>query len=168
MTLNSPKRMNVLAAKTNFLLLYSKYCIINATEPIEIPIYCADTIAINDLSMQFEETNSYDSVPRIKYDYIVGNPPWVNWEYMPDNYRMQHAQLWQYYGLFSQKGLNSNFIKEDISVLLTYVVIDNYLSIGGKIGFVIKETLFKSIKQGEGFRKFRIIPKQIDLTASFW
>lgn len=155
--------LSVLAAKTNFLLLYSKYCIINATEPIEIPIYCADTIAINDLSMQFDETNIYDSVPRIKYDYIVGNPPWVNWEYMPDNYRMQHAQLWQYYGLFSQKGLNSNFIKEDISVLLTYVVIDNYLSIGGKIGFVIKETLFKSIKQGEGFRKFRIIPKQTDL-----
>ena len=155
--------LSVLAAKTNFLLLYSKYCIINATEPIEIPIYCADTIAINDLSMQFDETNSYDSVPRIKYDYIVGNPPWVNWEYMPDNYRMQHAQLWQYYSLFSQKGLNSNFIKEDISVLLTYVVIDNYLSIGGKIGFVIKETLFKSIKQGEGFRKFRIIPKQTDL-----
>lgn len=155
--------LSVLAAKTNFLLLYRRYCIVNAKEPVEIPIYCADTIATNDLSIQFDRTSIYDSVPRTKYDYIVGNPPWINWEYMPDNYRMQHAQLWQYYGLFSQKGLNSNFIKEDISVLFTYVVIDNYLNIGGKIGFVIKETLFKSIKQGEGFRNFRIIPKQTDL-----
>lgn len=155
--------LTVLAAKTNYLLLFSKYCGLKKTSPLEIPIYCADTIAINDMACLYGEDNNYDSVPKIKYDYIVGNPPWVNWEYMPDNYRMQHAQLWQYYGLFSQKGLNTNFIKEDISVLLTYVVIDNYLAIGGKIGFVVKETLFKSIKQGEGFRRFRIIPKNVDL-----
>lgn len=155
--------LTVLAAKTNFLLLYSKSCAFSTSDPLEIPIYHADTIAINDIATLFADTNQYESVPKQKYDYIVGNPPWVNWEYMPDNYRMQHAQLWQYYGLFSQKGLNSNFIKEDISVLLTYVVIDNYLATGGKIGFVVKETLFKSIKQGEGFRKFRITPKKIDL-----
>ena len=155
----------VLAAKTNFLLLYSRSCVFSTSKPIEIPIYHADTIAINDNSTLFPTTEQYDSVPKRKYDYIVGNPPWVNWEYMPDNYRMQHAQLWQYYGLFSQKGLNSNFIKEDISVLLTYVVIDNYLVNNGKIGFIVKETLFKSIKQGEGFRKFRIVPKGIDLNV---
>lgn len=155
--------LTVLAAKTNYLLLYSKNCTFSTSDPLEIPIYYADTIAINDISTRFAETDQYDFVPKQKYDYIIGNPPWVNWEYMPDNYRMQHAQLWQYYGLFSPKGLNSNFIKEDISVLLTYVVIDNYLATGGKIGFVVKETLFKSIKQGEGFRKFRITPKEIDL-----
>ncbi|MCC8119953.1 MAG: SAM-dependent methyltransferase [Bacteroidales bacterium] len=155
--------LTVLAAKTNYLLLYSKYCGINVSTPLEIPIYNADTLAINNCLTLFPEEHDYDPVPRIKYDYIVGNPPWVNWEYMPDNYRMQHAKLWQHYGLFSQKGLNSNFIKEDISVLMTYVVIDNYLANGGKIGFVVKETLFKSIKQGEGFRKFRIIPQNIDL-----
>lgn len=155
--------LTVLAAKTNYLLLFSKECSFCTREPLEIPIYYADTIAINDISHLFADDNDYDSVPKLKYDYIVGNPPWVNWEYMPNNYRMQHAQLWQYYDLFSQKGLSSNFIKEDISVLLTYVVIDNYLTIGGKLGFVVKETLFKSIKQGEGFRKFRITPKEIDL-----
>ena len=155
--------LTVLAAKTNYLLLYSKYCGFEHSYPLDIPFYCADTIAINDGTSLFGKDNNYDTVPKFQYDYIVGNPPWVNWEYMPDNYRMQHAQLWQYYGLFSKKGLNTNFIKEDISVLLTYIVTDNYLTIGGKIGFVVKETLFKSIKQGEGFRKFRIMPKNVDL-----
>lgn len=155
--------LTVLAAKTNYLLLYSMECTFDTSNPLEIPIYHADTIAINDSSALLSEEAKYDSVPKLEYDYIVGNPPWVNWEYMPDNYRMQHSRLWQYYGLFSHKGLNSNFIKEDISVLLTYVAIDNYLKIGGKIGFVVKETLFKSIKQGEGFRKFRIMPKETDL-----
>ncbi|MCR4558857.1 MAG: N-6 DNA methylase [Bacteroidales bacterium] len=157
--------LTVLAAKTNYLLLYcAEFELLNNNINLEIPIYCADTIAINDVStLMFDETNNYDAVPKIKYDYIVGNPPWVNWEYLPDSYRINHAQLWQYYGLFTQKGLNANFIKEDISVLLTYVSIDNYLMLGGKIGFIVKETLFKSIKQGEGFRKFVIAPKNIKL-----
>ncbi len=156
--------LTVLAAKTNYILQYSKVFALNNNLQIEIPIYCADTIAINDIStLMFNETRHNDSVPKIKYDYIVGNPPWVNWEYLPDSYRINHAQLWQYYGLFTQKGLNANFIKEDISVLFTYVAIDNYLAMGGKIGFVVKETLFKSIKQGEGFRKFMIAPKNIKL-----
>lgn len=156
--------LTVLAAKTNFLLLFYEESHNNADNKLVIPIYCADTIAINDQNLSlFNEPNDYDSVPNIKYDYIVGNPPWVNWEYLPTSYRVKHAWLWRYYGLFTQKGLNASFIKEDISVLFTYVVIDNYLEKGGKIGFVVKETLFKSIKQGEGFRKFKIIPKNIEL-----
>ena len=156
--------LTVLAAKTNYLLLYCKEFELTENKLLNIPVYCADTIAINDVSTSlFNEGIEYDNVPKVKYDYIVGNPPWVNWEYLPDTYRINHVQLWQYYGLFSRKGLNTNFIKEDISVLLTYVVIDNYLNIGGKIGFVVKETLFKSIKQGEGFRKFKLVPKNINL-----
>lgn len=159
--------LTVLAAKTNYLILYSKEFVIDSNHPFEIPIYCADTIAINDVSDSlFEDSKDYDDVPKLKYDYIVGNPPWVNWEYLPDEYRMKHAQLWQYYGLFSRKGLNSNFIKEDISVLVTYVVIDKYLNTKGKIGFIVKETLFKSIKQGEGFRKFRISPSNTNLCVT--
>lgn len=156
--------LTVLAAKTNYLLLYSKEFSFSDNSSLEIPIYCADTIAINNIStVLFEKDYEYDNVPKIKYDYIVGNPPWVNWEYLPNTYRMKHAQMWQYYGLFSRKGLNTNFIKEDISVLLTYVVVDKYLKMGGKIEFIIKETLFKSIKQGEGFRKFKIAPSNTDL-----
>jgi len=89
-----------------------------------------------------------------KVDYIIGNPPWVNWEYLPKDYRSRNAQVWQDYGLFELKGMDSTFIKEDISTLITYVVVDRYLKNGGKLGFVLKETLFKSSKHGNGFRKF--------------
>ena len=156
--------LTVLAAKTNYLLLYSDFCRFEGD--LEIPIYCADTIAINDkYHTLFCAEDNYDNVPKLKYDYVVGNPPWVNWEYLPKSYRINHGGLWQYYSLFTQKGLNANFIKEDVSVLMTYVVIDNYLKEGGKLGFVIKETLFKSIKQGEGFRNFRIHPNKTDLNV---
>lgn len=151
--------LTVLAAKTNYLLLYSKEFEFEKNIKLNIPIYYADTISANsNNTMLFQEQNDYEMLNLIKHDYIVGNPPWVNWEYLPKTYRMKNAHLWQHYNLFSQKGMDASFIKEDISVLLTYVALDKYLKPNGKLGFVIKETLLKSVKQGEGFRKFKIQP----------
>lgn len=151
--------LTVLAAKTNYLLLYSREFVFDNNIKVNIPIYYADTIAANShQTMLFQEANEYETIPINEQDYVVGNPPWVNWEYLPKTYRLKNAHLWQYYNLFSQKGMDASFIKEDISVLLTYVALDKYLKKGGKLAFVIKETLFKSVKQGEGFRKFKIQP----------
>lgn len=86
----------------------------------------------------------------------IGNPPWVNWEYLPFEYREEYKDMWQDYGLFDYKGINSIFIKEDISSLITYVTISHYLKENGSISFIVKESLFKSIKQAAGFRKFYI------------
>lgn len=158
--------LTVFAAKTNFLLHYTSDFHIDKSSPLRIPIYHADTISINDpCGSIFGESVSYDKVPLMEYDYIVGNPPWINWEYMPDSYKAAHANLWRYYNLFSRKGLNANFIKEDISVLFVYVVVDKFLKNGGRLGFVVKETLFKSIRQGEGFRNFKIFPSNVDLSV---
>lgn len=108
-----------------------------------------------------------------KANIAIGNPPWVNWEYLPTDYREKHKNVWQEYGLFDYKGINSIFIKEDISSLITYATINHYLKENGHISFVVKESLFKSIKQAAGFRKFYIkstgtpfrIQKLEDLTA---
>jgi methylase of polypeptide subunit release factors len=152
--------LSVLACKTNYLVLYSLDHKFELENKLEIPIYYADAISANSCNTElFNETvDEYEKIKIEKVDYIVGNPPWVNWEYLPKSYRMKNAHLWQHYNLFSQKGMDASFIKEDISVLLTYVVLDKYLKLNGKLGFVIKETLFKSVKQGEGFRKFKIQP----------
>jgi len=96
-------------------------------------------------------------------DYLLGNPPWVNWEYLPRDYRRETEQTWQYYELFDYKGLSSVFIKEDISSLITYVAVDNHLRLGGRLGFILKESLFKSSKQGAGFRKFYLPKTKISL-----
>lgn len=152
--------LSVLACKTNYILLYSCDHNFKECEELEIPIYYADAIAANKCNNELfdDPFDKYENINIEKVDYIVGNPPWVNWEYLPKSYRMKNAHLWQYYNLFNQKGMDASFIKEDISVLLTYVVLDKYLKLNGKLGFVLKETLFKSVKQGEGFRKFRIHP----------
>ncbi len=154
--------VSVLAGKTNYLILYAKYFEFSESTPLQIPIFYADAIQAKfETSNMFSELNlqSFENLEDLKrVDYLVGNPPWVNWEYLPTDYKLRTAHLWQYYNLFAVKGLEASFIKEDISVLLTYIALDKYLKGDGKLGFVVKETLFKSIKQGEGFRKFKIFP----------
>ncbi|MFH1538874.1 MAG: N-6 DNA methylase, partial [bacterium] len=92
-----------------------------------------------------------------KVDYVAGNPPWVNWENLPPDYRQSTAHLWQKYDLFRHKGYKAKLGggKDDISILMTYVAHDCYLSFGGRLGFVITQTVFKTKGGGEGFRTFK-------------
>ena len=89
-------------------------------------------------------------------DIVVGNPPWVNWEYLPLKYRSKSQHLWPEYGLFRAKGRELSFSKEDISVLITYVVIDRFLKENGHLSFVLRQAMFKSAQNGAGFRHFKL------------
>lgn len=95
--------------------------------------------------------------------YIVGNPPWVNWEHLPDEYRRSTMPLWEHYGLFPkrEKGMETilGAAKYDISMLMTYVSVDKYLKPKGKLGFVLSQSLFKTSGAGQGFRRFALPDK---------
>jgi SAM-dependent methyltransferase len=94
------------------------------------------------------------------FDYIVGNPPWVNWEHLPDEYRRETAYLWERYGLTAHKGADREQFelgkkKGDLSALMTLSVADSLLKPNGRLGFVITQSLLKT-KAAAGFRKFCI------------
>jgi hypothetical protein len=93
-----------------------------------------------------------------QFDYVAGNPPWVNWESLADEYRDATRELWQNYGLFSLKGHAARLGggKKDVAMLMLYAAMDSYLREGGKLGFVITETVFKTKGAGDGFRRFRL------------
>jgi SAM-dependent methyltransferase len=93
-----------------------------------------------------------------QFDYIVGNPPWINWEHLPDSYRNATKDLWTRYQLAgTYKGGRPRLgaVKVDISTLMTYVVADALLKDGGKLGFVITQSVFKTAA-GAGFRRFEL------------
>ena len=95
-----------------------------------------------------------------KVDYIIGNPPWINWENLPEGYRESIKKYWSEYAynLFRHKGLAARLgsAHDDLCVLLTYIVADMFLKNDGKIGFLLPQTLFKSKGGGDGFRSFKI------------
>lgn len=84
------------------------------------------------------------------FDIIIGNPPWVRWSRLPETYRNRVKEFCNYYGLVSGRGYSGG-IESDISTVITYSAVDNWLKTGGKIGFLITWTVFKS-DSARGFR----------------
>jgi methylase of polypeptide subunit release factors len=102
--------------------------------------------------------NSFAPLFAGKFDYVVGNPPWVNWENLPEDYRKASNELWEKYGL-KAKATAEQFelgkMKRDISMLFLYVCVDRYLINHGMLGFLITQMVFKT-KGAEVFRKFKL------------
>jgi SAM-dependent methyltransferase len=93
-----------------------------------------------------------------KFDFVIGNPPWIRWGYLSSEYRKATLQMWQNYGLFSLKGHAARLGggEKDFSMLFTYAAADYYLAANGTLGFLITQEVFKAKGAGEGFRKFRL------------
>ncbi|WP_138206406.1 Eco57I restriction-modification methylase domain-containing protein [Haloimpatiens lingqiaonensis] len=116
--------------------------------------------------------NAFAPIFHEKVDYIIGNPPWVNWQTLPEDYRESIHAHWHNYKIFDFIGLQARLgsAHDDISVLLTYVVMDNFLKDNGHLGFIINQNLLQAHGGGEGFRKFMIreeIPVKVEKVEDF-
>ena len=99
-----------------------------------------------------------------RFDLVVGNPPWVNWESLAPEYRKVSAEAWEYYRLIGplpgKRRQQSAAAKTDVCILMTYVAADKYLVEGGRIGFVLPRTVFQSETGGWHFRQFELPSKR--------
>lgn len=161
----------VLTAKTNYLL--SVLDLLDSGRETVIPVYTADVLSLSaageasgprdfctaghpaDAVRDLLSRDGAAAGALEKADIIVGNPPWVNWEYLPAHCRGRSGDAWAGYGLLSAKGLDLSFSKEDVSVLITCAAVDRLLKEGGILGFILRQGLFKSAQNGAGFRRFR-------------
>lgn len=91
-------------------------------------------------------------------DRIVGNPPWLLWDRMEEEYRRATEPSWRHYGLFIEKGMNTILGggKKDLAMLMTYAAADRYLARGGFLAFVITQSVFKGAGSARGFRRFEL------------
>ena len=80
-----------------------------------------------------------------KFDYVVGNPPWINWESLPEYYRENTKDLWDHYGLLIRtKGMGMGKIKKDMAMLFVTRCFDRYVKDDGTLSFLIPFTAFKT------------------------
>ncbi|MEM5883132.1 MAG: N-6 DNA methylase [Candidatus Aenigmatarchaeota archaeon] len=98
--------------------------------------------------------NSFAPLLIGKFDYVVGNPPWINWENLPEFYRNSTRELWNKYGLLEKtKGMGLGKVKRDIAMLFVARCFTQYVNNGGKLAFLVPFTLYKT-QAGAGFRKW--------------
>jgi len=99
--------------------------------------------------------NSFAPLLLGKFDFVIGNPPWVLWDNLPEHYRENLEDLLKYYKLW-KPGERWGGAKVDISSLFTYRCLDKYLKEGGNFGFLITQSVFKTKGAGENFRRFKL------------
>lgn len=99
-----------------------------------------------------------------KFDFVVGNPPWIGWKSMSKTYRAGTLDVWQSYGIFENKSAyDKKTTHDDFAMAVTYVAVDQYLKVGGKMSFLLPASFIKSTKGGEGFRKLSIVRNNQDV-----
>jgi hypothetical protein len=107
-------------------------------------------------------TNAFAPALQGKFDFVVGNPPWVSWETLPEKYRRENDEHWVRYQLRPSvptgRRQSSANVPVDLSMLFVARCIDSYLADGGKLGFVITWTIFQSELAGRGFRRRHLPP----------
>jgi len=136
-----------LAARANYLLALGELA--PHVAPTRVPIFCRDALL-----------DSPPDTHAAAFDVVVGNPPWIAWDTLPDDYRRATRDLWQAYGLFSldASAARHGGAKKDLAMLVTYVAADRYLRPGGRMAFVVPQTMFQTSGAGDGFRRFRLGP----------
>ena len=55
--------------------------------------------------------NAFAPLFQGRFDYVAGNPPWVNWESLPRDYRDATKPLWVYHNLFPHSGIDTSLVK---------------------------------------------------------
>lgn len=98
-----------------------------------------------------------------KFDFVVGNPPWIAWKAMSKSYREGTLTVWQSYGIFEKSAYDKKTTHDDFGMAVTYVAMDQYLKQGGNMVFLLPASFLKSTKGGEGFRKLQIVRKGQDI-----
>jgi hypothetical protein len=134
----------------HLLELYSQLLELNKHD--QNKIWC--DIIINQFSTLFQN----------RFDFVIGNPPWVNWEFLDDEYQKHMMSINDEYGLYFTKGLESRLgkVKRDISAIFFYVCSDVYLKDHGSIALLIKPMY--QIPSGRGFRNFNRLPKDVKIS----
>ena len=111
-------------------------------------VQCADFLK--------DEISPSGSQFSVTCDVAAGNPPWIAWDNLPDDYRRNTQQLWRRYNLFHLTGSAARYggAKKDLSELIFYASCDR-LKPNGRIGFVLPKSLFFTLAAG-GFRRWTL------------
>ena len=106
--------------------------------------------------------NSCAPLLKGKFNFVVGNPPWVGWGELPEKYRERMRPIWERVGLISSErkptktgsGRAMGKARKELATLFIAVALEQYLHEDvhvepNKIAFLLPFTTFKAPAEGE-------------------
>lgn len=157
----------VLMARANILIQAIKRCKFNPAKRYEVPVYLADSLYVPNIDelIKFEDkklnsiwlkifSNYFRVASFEKFDYIIGNPAWVQWSVLPESYRNNIKANMRIEGLFSSdKNVGGNNL--NICALIANKCCERWLKDDGKFAFLMPKSILFN-KSFEGFRNLVI------------
>ncbi|MDZ7291134.1 MAG: SAM-dependent methyltransferase [candidate division KSB1 bacterium] len=148
--------LSVLSARLNYLWFLATHFGLPLPE-VDLPILHFDSVFRTALGNTSPDAlQKY--LPEEGCDYLVGNPPWINWNCLPSAYRAKlEKELLPQYGLFDFHGQEARLGHSNDDYLSTFalVTIHRYLRQSGICSFVIKQPLLSNVA-GKTFRRLEI------------
>lgn len=93
----------------------------------------------------------------IKADFLVGNPPWVNFTDLDENYKEKIKHLFIEFGLVAnQRDLLLGNARTDIASLILMKTLHSNLKEGGKAIFFVPLSIFQNDGANQEFRNYRV------------
>ncbi len=107
--------------------------------------------------------NSFAPLLRGRFDYVIGNPPWVNWESLPEDYRVATKTLWERYGLIRKTSSSElGRTRRDLATLFIARCFDQYTAKTGTLAFLLPFNVLRT-QGGDGFRTYVGTKTQLQL-----
>lgn len=93
----------------------------------------------------------------IQADFLVGNPPWVNFTDLDENYKEKIKHLFLEFGLVkNQKDLLLGNARTDIATLILIKVLHHNLKTNGKAIFFLPLSIFLNDGANQEFRNYKV------------
>lgn len=118
-------------------------------QPVAIPVYL-----VNALSPAPGESEVERWTAHVPCDFVVGNPPWINWEDLEPAFRQRAAVLMKAYGLIPESAA-VGAVKLDLAALALITAVDRLLKPNGTLAFVMPQSALKA-RAMSGLRRFRL------------
>lgn len=113
---------------------------LESVDEVHLPVYCGDSLGIIE----------HHPAPDGDFDLLVGNPPWVTWGNLDDEFKQRFIDRHvDRLGLNPRGGAEARMghSNDDFSVPFILVAIDRYLNRDGEARFLLKRDL---IQQASG------------------
>jgi hypothetical protein len=133
---------------------------------LALPVAVGDAVGLTDAVPSFPDA---PSVPQV--DALVGNPPWLTWDRLPDDVQARwRREVVEPLDLFPREGQHAllGHGNDDLGVAFVFACIDRYLDAStrgdARASFVLKRDLLTGAA-GTAFRSLRVGERPLRLTG---